>query len=368
MTADLPSALAAWPEIERRLAGRRLALFLDYDGTLTPIVARPELALLPPDMGAALARLARRHPLAILSGRARPDVAALVGLDGIVYAGSHGLDLAGPPPAPGAPPLRLAVGEGAPERQLAAAAARLAAELSGLPGVLIDPKRFALAIHYRLASPADLPRIERAVDEAAAAFPALRQARGKKVFELRPALDWHKGATLAWLLDRWSEAAGAPGGGSAPAAGAGASGDRGASGSLDTHRGTGESGPAAGAQATGGAPRPWLPIYIGDDVTDEDAFAAAAERGGIGILVAEEPRATAARYRLHDPGEVRLFLERLAELPAGGAGLGGDPGPHAGGAGGDPGLPTGSAGGDPRLPTSGPAGAGQFPNRGPAGG
>jgi trehalose 6-phosphate phosphatase len=304
MTPGLPSALAAWPEIERRLAGRRLALFLDYDGTLTPIVARPELALLSPDMGAALARLARRHPLAILSGRARPDVAALVGLDGIVYAGSHGLDLAGPPPAPGAPPLRLAVGEGAPERQLAAAASRLAAELSGLPGVLIEPKRFALAIHYRLASAADLPRIERAVDDAAAAFPALRQARGKKVFELRPALDWHKGATLTWVLDRWSE--------------------------------------AAGARAPGATLRPWLPLYLGDDVTDEDAFAAAAERGGIGILVAEEPRATAARYRLHDPGEVRLFLERLAELPAGGAARGGGSG----------------------LPTGGAAGPGELPDRG----
>ena len=320
MTADVPSALAAWPEIERCLAGRRLALFLDYDGTLSPIVARPELALLPPAIGEVLARLVRRHPIAILSGRARDDVAALVGLDGIAYAGSHGLDLAGPPPAPGAPPLRLAVGEGAPERQLAAATSRLAAELSGLPGVLVDPKRFALAIHYRLASPADLPRIERAVDEAAAAFPALRKARGKKVFELRPALDWHKGATLAWLLDRWSEA------------------------------GTGG----------GGASRSWLPLYIGDDVTDEDAFAAATERGGIGILVAEEPRATAARYRLRDPGEVRLFLERLAELPAGGAGLGGDAGLPTGGAGsggahgssaGE--LPGGRAGG---LPDSGASG------------
>ncbi len=190
------------------------------------------------------------------------------------------------------------MGDGAPEQQIAEATSRLAAELAGLPGVLIDPKRFALAIHYRLADPADLPRIERAVDEAAAAFPALRKSRGKKVFELRPALDWHKGATLGWVLDRWTETGG----------------------------------------SDAASPRPWLPLYLGDDTTDEDAFAAAAERGGIGILVADEPRATAARYRLRDPQEVRRFLDRLAELPdPGGAGsdsgAGGDSEAGSGGGG-----------------------------------
>src|SRR5260370_40332468 len=104
MSAELPSALAAWPEIERRLAGRRLAVFLDYDGTLTPIVARPELARLPPATGEVLARLARRFPGAVLSGRAREDVAAPVRPPGIPYARSHRPGLLGAPPAAGAPP------------------------------------------------------------------------------------------------------------------------------------------------------------------------------------------------------------------------------------------------------------------------
>src|SRR5260370_22091027 len=116
MSAELPSALAAWPEIERRLAGRRLAVFLDYDGTLTPIVARPELARLPPATGEVLARLARRFPVAVLSGRAREDVAALLGPPGIAHARSHAPHLPGPPPPPRAPPLRPPVGDAAPQR------------------------------------------------------------------------------------------------------------------------------------------------------------------------------------------------------------------------------------------------------------
>jgi trehalose-phosphatase len=85
-----PLALERWPEIAGRLAGRRPALFLDYDGTLSPIVQRPELALLAPAMQAVLRRLAGRMPVAILTGRLREDAALLVGLPQLYYAGSHG--------------------------------------------------------------------------------------------------------------------------------------------------------------------------------------------------------------------------------------------------------------------------------------
>ncbi|HEY9421471.1 MAG TPA: trehalose-phosphatase, partial [Thermoanaerobaculia bacterium] len=110
-----PSALERWDEIETHLRGRRPALFLDYDGTLSPIAPRPEMATLPEPTREVLRRLAGEVPVVIVSGRGREDVAALVGLDGLAYAGSHGFDIAGPPPVPGAPPLRLEVGEGVPE-------------------------------------------------------------------------------------------------------------------------------------------------------------------------------------------------------------------------------------------------------------
>jgi len=259
----LPSALDRWDEIEARLDGRHPALFLDYDGTLSPIAPRPELATLPEETRDVLRRLAARWPVVIISGRGREDVAALVGLDNLAYAGSHGFDIAGPPPASGAPPLRLEMGEGVPET-IERAAECVRRNLDGIAGVLVEPKRFAVSVHFRLADERDVPRIERAVDEAVAAIPGLRKAHGKMLFELRPDLDWHKGRALLWLLDAL------------------------------------------------GLDRPdVLPIYLGDDLTDEDAFQAVADRG-IGILVAEEPRETTAEYRLRDPGEARVFLERLA--------------------------------------------------------
>jgi trehalose-phosphatase len=250
-----PSALEHWEEIVERLARRRPAVFLDYDGTLSPIAPRPELATLPEETREILRRLAERTPVAILSGRGREDVAALVGLPDLAYAGSHGFDIAGPG-------LRLEVGEGIPER-IESAAAQLRRDLEGLPGVLIEPKRFALSIHFRLVDERHLPLIDAAVDAAAAAHPGLRKAHGKKLFELRPDLDWDKGKALLWLLD--------------------------ALGLDDGHH---------------------LPLYIGDDLTDEDAFRAIAGLG-LGILVTEEPRETAAEYSLRSPGEVKELLERL---------------------------------------------------------
>lgn len=270
----LPSALAGWDGIAARLDGRRPALFLDYDGTLSPLVARPELAVLPAAAREVLGRLAQRFPVVIVSGRGREDVAARVGLPDLVYAGSHGFDIAGPLPAAaaaGSGQLRLEVGEGIPAA-IERAAGRLRRELQDVAGVIVEPKRFALSVHFRLADAADVPRIERAVDAALAAEPGLRKAHGKMLFELRPDLDWDKGRALLWLL-----------------------------GEL------GLEGPDV------------LPFYLGDDLTDEDAFRALRGRG-LGILVgdvedigvaADEPRETAASYRLRDPAEVVDWLERL---------------------------------------------------------
>ncbi|MEO8718741.1 MAG: trehalose-phosphatase [Burkholderiales bacterium] len=247
----------ATPESIRAAAGgRRLAIFLDYDGTLTPIVERPEDAVLDAAMRSVLRRLARQHTVAIVSGRDLADVRARVGLEGLVYAGGHGMDIDGP----GVSRVHEAARAAAP--RLEAAASDVARDTAGLTGVQLERKRYALAVHYRRAREADAPAVEKAVDDAAARHPGLRKTLGKKVFELRPDVEWDKGRAVLWLIEtlRLEDA---------------------------------------------------LPVYVGDDLTDEDAFRALAGRG-IGIVVQDAPQPSAARYTLHDPDEVRALLAGLA--------------------------------------------------------
>lgn len=252
-----PNVLREWERVAQMLRGRRLAIFLDYDGTLTPIVDRPDLAVLAPAMRETLGKIAARWPTQIVSGRGLSDIQALVGIGTLWYAGSHGYDIAGPP---GTGRDRQIAPELEPE--VHAAAEHLREATRGMAGVLVEDKSFSIAVHYRLADETRIPEIERIVDRVVASHPALKKGFGKKVFQLRPARDWDKGQALLWLLE--------------------------ATGQHDA-----------------------FPIYIGDDTTDEDAFAVLVERG-LGVLVADVPRPTAAHYSLQEPNEVRLFLERLA--------------------------------------------------------
>lgn len=259
--AMVPAAPTDSAGVADLLRGRQPALFLDYDGTLTPIVDRPDLAVLSDEMRAVLAELTRYMTICIVSGREREDLARLVRLDGVVYAGAHGFDIAGPAGSD----IRAERGTGF-RGELAAAARRLRDDLAAIDGVLVEDKRFAVAVHYRLVDEGGIAAVHDAVTRAMTDFPRLRRTEGKMVVELRPDIAWDKGRAVLWLL-----------------------------GALSLE----------GAEA--------LPVYIGDDVTDEDAFVALRDRG-LTILVAEEPRPTAAQYRLGDPAAVQAFLSALAEV------------------------------------------------------
>ena len=258
---QLPSALESAHEIIRRATGKRLAVFLDYDGTLTPIVPRPELATLSEDMRLALRSLAAACTVGIISGRDRADVERLVGLDSLVYAGSHGFDIAG------AGGRHLLYEAGTPFlADLDGAERTLADVLSQVPGTLIERKNFSVAVHYRLVRPEHQEAVDATVNAVASQHPNLRTKGGKKVYELLPRIDWDKGKAVLWLLR-----------------------------TLDLE------------------PPKGLPLYLGDDLTDEDAFTA-LQGLGVGIVVGELSRQTAARYALRDTNEVRLFLEQVVSL------------------------------------------------------
>jgi trehalose-phosphatase len=250
----LLSALKHVQEIARR--SDRPAIFLDYDGTLTPIVSHPEKALLSDSMRQTLQALVMQAPVAILSGRDLDDVRQRVNINAIVYAGSHGFDIAGPRGL-----RKEMAAEFLPELDIMEK--ELGKQLAGIAGARVERKRFSIAAHYRNVTESDVPKVARVVSEVAARHRELRKMNGKKVYELLPDIDWDKGKAVLWLLEN-----------------------------LDLER----------AKVR--------PIYIGDDRTDEDAFRA-LEQCGLGILVSEEPRLTVANYSLRDPAEVERFLREL---------------------------------------------------------
>lgn len=250
----LPDAMGA-PELA---APAHPAVFFDFDGTLSDIVDDPGAAR--PVAGAvdALAALAARCPVAVLSGRDLADVRARVGVAGIWYAGSHGFELIGPD---GGHHQNDTAADAVPV--LAGAAAALREQLGSIPGIMVEHKRFAVAVHYRNADRDRVGETMAAVRDAGRRC-GLRVTTGREVIELRPEIDWDKGRTLRWMLDRMG---------------------------------------------------PVTPLFLGDDITDEDAFDAVADLAGAGIIVRHNDdgdRATAARFALDSPARVAEFTARLA--------------------------------------------------------
>ncbi len=243
---------------EALLGRRKLVFFLDYDGTLTPIVDRPELAVISEEMRRRVAELAKVHTVAVVSGRMRQDVEEMVGVKGIFYAGSHGLDIAGP----GFSLLEPRVKEMVP--LVTRVIDTLSKELKDMEGVLIEGKKISVAVHYRLLKDvAQLPVIEKRIRQIVEEHKTLRLMSGKKVFEILPDIPWDKGQAIRWIMDvlkiPWQESA---------------------------------------------------VVYIGDDVTDEDAFRTLRTRG-TGILVSQQTKVSCAHFRVASPDDVRRLFEKV---------------------------------------------------------
>ena len=263
---DLPHPLEDGDRLVRDLAGRRPAVFLDYDGTLTPIADRPEDAIISDRMREAVRGLARRCPVCVVSGRDRRVVQELMGVDDLIVAGSHGFDIWSPTGGE----IQREEGEGF-GGLLQGVEARLRKALGEIEGALVEPKKSSVAAHYRLVSEDERPKVGRVVEDLLAEHPdELKVTPGKMVYEIQPNIDWDKGKAVLYLL-----------------------------GALDLDRDD------------------VVPMYLGDDLTDEHAFEALAGRG-IGIFVGrtDDPetagRTTAADYSLHTFEEVERFLDTLA--------------------------------------------------------
>jgi trehalose-phosphatase len=252
-SVDLPSALTARDLLAERLRSGKLVVALDYDGTLCPIVERPEAAAMSEAMRRTLDQLTGRCPVVVLSGRGLDDLRTRVSVERAWCSGCHGFEIAGPERAYVHPAAARC------EPLLVSLADELEASLGDMAGVVIERKRYAVAVHLRMVAAEQRERVEEAVKVAR---PGLACKRGHQVYEFVPEAEWNKGRALEWIID--------------------------ALGRSDV-----------------------FPVFIGDDRTDEDAFLAVRDRG-LAIVVSTAPRATAATMRLSGPDEVYALLETLA--------------------------------------------------------
>ncbi|ESW35633.1 hypothetical protein PHAVU_001G251300 [Phaseolus vulgaris] len=268
-----PSALDMFDQIIDASKGKQIVMFLDYDGTLSPIVEDPDRAFMSHSMRKTVRKLARCFPTAIVTGRCKDKVYNFVQLAELYYAGSHGMDIKGPTrsskynkdakaeailfqPASDFLPMIDEVYQ------------QLVEKTKSTPGAMVENNKFCLSVHFRCVDEKKWSDLARQVKSVLKEYPKLRLTQGRKVLEIRPTIKWDKGKALEFLLE-----------------------SLGLANCSDV-----------------------FPVYIGDDRSDEDAFKKLRDRGqGFGILVSKFPKDTSASYSLQEPNEVMNFLQRLVE-------------------------------------------------------
>jgi len=260
---NLPGALGKLNELAKEIGEkeRQLVFFLDYDGTLAPIVDIPDRARMAPEMKAVVEQLAEQYPSCIVTGRALEKIKSFVKLETITYAGSHGFEMEGPSVG------RVIKGE-EHRPALVEIMKRLEDDVDKTPGAHIEDNSLSVSVHYRHVAENKVEELKAAVEKEVNAG-QLELKHGKKVWEIRPNYKWNKGESVKYILQKI--------------------------GMEDPTR--------------------FTPVYIGDDITDEDAFKVLPPYGGIGALVFDDSsqlkdeRYTAANYKLTNPEEVCEFLK-----------------------------------------------------------
>jgi len=259
----IPALFDHADDLMEEINGREPVFFFDYDGTLSPIVRDPGKAFIGKKMKSKLAELANHYSVSVVSGRDKGDIEKFIELDRVIYAGSHGFRIEGPD--------NLYM-EQAEAKELLPRLDQMEKQLEvsleqKINGLQVERKYFAIAIHYRNAPKGTFKKIKNEVYRMIDDDPDFKTGRGKKILEIKPSLNWHKGRAIEWIINR-----------------------------LDFS-----------------VPEKHVPIYVGDDVTDEDAFRAIADTG-IGILVGKHSQLSSAKYKLSDVSEVEDFMDYFLEV------------------------------------------------------
>ncbi|MFA6358009.1 MAG: trehalose-phosphatase [Candidatus Omnitrophota bacterium] len=250
-------------QIKNNLRNKDLFLFLDYDGTLAPIASTPEKAVFSEETRGILRQLIQKSncKLAIISGRQLSDIKQKIGLENIIYSGNHGLEIQGPKLKHKANLQLLYI------KALMKIKNLLITKLAEVEGVIIEDKGISLCVHYRLVKKEDISRVKIIFHETIINYLVnglIMIKPGKRAIDIRPATWMNKGKVVMWLLAR------------------------------ERFRKQGY---------------PLLPIYIGDDLTDEDAFIALKDIG-ITIRVGKN-KDSQAQYYFRNTNEVKIFLKMI---------------------------------------------------------
>lgn len=266
IAADLPGGLvAASAAVDDVIAGgKKLAFFLDYDGTLSHIVNNPQEACLAPTIEGTLEELKKNYFTSIITGRKRETIQKFVPLKGLSFGCSHGVDIFGPSIKPFCAAKDFL-------HLLKGTLASLLEVTKKVPGAHVEDNEFSLTVHYRMVKEEDraplLVSVNALIDEAnSSGDNKLFMGFGNNVWEIKPDNQWNKGSAVQYVMQTLGKEA--------------------------------------------------VPIFIGDDLTDENGFRAVKEFNGIGIIVFnpakhigdQQPRDTQASIRLDDPDEVGQFL------------------------------------------------------------
>jgi len=240
---------------------KHVLLLTDYDGTLTPIVATPEQAVLSPAIRRLLKRLSYlpHVRVGVVSGRSLKEVKHFVNLPKLLYVGNHGFEIKGPGFSFVHPQAKRS------QKAFQAFSKKLRTSLQDIPGARVEWKGLTLSLHWRTVSRKKVRLFRRRIDaliRTSLSKGSYRMTRGKCVMEIRPPVVWDKGKSVAWLRKRLSR-----------------------KGSI-----------------------PYV-IYLGDDRTDEDAFRVVNRCGGMSVLVGSIRKKSQAKFQLENPQEVSRWFK-----------------------------------------------------------
>lgn len=250
-----------WRVLEKKLQTKKpILLCLDFDGTIVPIKPRPQDAILTSNRRLILRKISRCKPLTlgVISGRALRDIREKIKIKGLIYAGNHGLEIAYQnqvfiyPRAKKYVPVISKIG-----RELTKA-------LKAYPETTLEKKGLSLSLHYRLLKQERVARLKKTFLQILKPYLAAQKIKltsGKKVWELRPPIAWDKGRALLWLRQRLSK-------------------------------------------------KNIFTLYLGDDLTDEDAFCMVNKINGISVLVGRRKNSQ-AKYYLKNTQDTQKFLEQI---------------------------------------------------------